>query len=149
MRLILKENVANLGNIGAVVMVKPGFGRNFLIPSGKAVRATEENIQAVEKQRAELEKKEAERLALAQQRAEKLQQLTIKVIAKASEEGKLFGSIGAREIVEAVEKLNVALHKNEVKLPDGPLRQTGEHDVDIFLHNSISVTVKVWVESEA
>ncbi|OGO91196.1 MAG: 50S ribosomal protein L9 [Coxiella sp. RIFCSPHIGHO2_12_FULL_42_15] len=149
MRLILKENVSNLGNIGEVVTVKPGFGRNFLIPYGKAVRATEENIKAVEKLRAELEKKEAEKLASAQQRAEKLQQLTITIAAKASEEGKLFGSIGAREIVEAVEKAHLELHKNEVKLPNGPLRQTGEHEVDLFLHTSVTITVKVIVEVEA
>lgn len=146
MRVILQENVANLGSIGDIVMVKPGYGRNLLIPYGKAARATEANIKAVNERRADLEKKEAEKLASAESRAAQLQTVVIKVAAKASEEGKLFGSVSAREIVEAGLASGVELHKSEVKLPNGPLRQTGEHDIDIILHSKVTVSMKVLVE---
>lgn len=149
MRVILRENVTNLGKVGDIVTVKPGYGRNLLIPYGKAARATEENIKMIEAHRAELEKKEAEKLAHAQKRAEELKALTLTIPAKASEEGKLFGSISAREIVAAAESLGIELDKNEVKLPDGPLRQTGEYEVDIYLHNHVSTVVKVVIETEA
>jgi large subunit ribosomal protein L9 len=149
MRVILQENVGNLGNIGDVVTVKPGYGRNFLIPFGKAARATAANIEAVNARRADLERLEAEKLTKAEKRAADLHASSIKVAAKASEEGKLFGSVAAREIVEAALQMGVELHKSEVKLPNGPLRQTGEHEIDVMLHSKIHVSVKVIVEPEA
>lgn len=149
MRVILQENVANLGSIGDIVTVKPGYGRNLLIPYGKAARATEANIQAVNERRADLEKKEAEKLVSAERRASELQTVSIKVQAKASEEGKLFGSVSARDIAEAGAAAGLELHKSEIKLPNGPLRQTGEHEIDIILHSKVSVTVKVLVEPAA
>lgn len=148
MKVILQEKVANLGNVGDLVTVKPGYGRNYLIPYGRAVQATEENTKAFELRRADFERKEAEKLSEAQKRAEKFNDTTLKLAAKASEEGKLFGSITPRDITEAAEKAGIDLHKNEVRMPEGPIRNTGEYTIEIALHSEVTAQVKIIVEAE-
>ncbi len=147
MKLILQEKVVNLGNIGDQVNVKAGFGRNYLIPTGKAVPATPEFIAIFESRRAEFEKKAADVLAQAKERAEKLAEMTIKLAAKASEEGKLFGSVSPREIAEAITAQGIEINKSEVSLPEGPIRQVGEYDVALQLHSDVAATIKVTVEA--
>ena len=148
MRVILQEKIANWGNVGDQVTVKPGFARNYLFPYGKAIPATAENMAEFEKRRAGLEKAAADVLAKAKQRAETLAALTIKLSANASEEGKLFGSIGARDIAEAITKAGVAVEKREVNMPEGPIRQVGEFDIQVQLHSDVKITVKVAVVAE-
>ena len=148
MQVILLERIANLGNLGAVVNVKSGFGRNFLIPQGKAKPATKENIAEVEKRRAELEAQFAALLAAAQARAEKLNGLVVTIAAKAGDEGKLFGSIGTRDIADAITAAGVEAEKSEVLLPNGPLRNTGEYDITVRVHGDVDATVKVAVVPE-
>lgn len=143
MRVILREKVANLGKIGDQVNVKRGFARNFLIPRGVAVQATDANMQQFEKQRAELEAKEAHVLAEAQKRAQKLTDKSIRLEAQAGDEGKLFGSIGPRDIAAAMDKAGVHVEKSEIRMPQGPIRQIGEYDIRVQLHSEVSVTVKV------
>ena len=144
MDVILLEKIHKLGNLGDKVKVKSGFGRNYLIPSGKAVTATTENIAKFEARRAELEKLHQEGLSLADKRAEKLNDLSVSMSRRASAEGKLYGSIGTVDIVEAVnEKTDVELVKHEVRLPDGPIRNIGEHKLIIQLHADISSTIVV------
>ena len=149
MKVILQEKVANLGNIGDQILVKPGYARNFLLPYGKAVPATPECIAAFEKHRVALEKAAAELLVKAKARAKKLAEKTFKVTANASEEGKLFGSVGPREIAEAISKNGVTIEKREVHLPEGPIRQVGEYQISIHLHTDFSVTVKIEVVSNS
>ncbi len=148
MEVILLEKVQNLGDLGDKVKVKPGYGRNYLVPSGKATPATAENVAAFEQRRAELEKAQAERLGAAEGRAAQLRDLTVTITAKAGTEGKLYGSVGTREIAEAVSATGVALEKHEVLLPEGALRETGEHEVALHLHSDIDVAIKVVVEAE-
>jgi large subunit ribosomal protein L9 len=148
MEVILLEKVGKLGNLGDKVNVKSGFGRNYLIPYNKAVAATKDNVAAFETRRAELEKAAAEVLAVAQARAEKLAELAITIEANAGEEGKLFGSIGTRDIADAIEKAGVEVAKSEVKLPEGALRELGEYEVSIQLHSDVSQNVKVAVVQE-
>ena len=148
MRLILQENVANLGEVGDQVKVKPGFGRNFLIPYGKAVIANAENLAEFEKRRAELEKKAAEILKSAEARAAKFKDYTLKISAQATDEGKLFGSIGPREIATHVTDEGMELCKSEISLPEGPIRQTGEYEVLISLHSDVHEKIVVLVERE-
>jgi len=148
MEVILLEKVGKLGNLGDKVNVKSGFGRNYLIPYNKAVAATKDNVVAFETRRAELEKAAAEVLAVAQVRAEKLAELAITIEANAGEEGKLFGSIGTRDIADAIEKAGVEVAKSEVKLPEGALRELGEYEVSIQLHSDVSQNVKVAVVQE-
>lgn len=148
MRVILQEKITKLGNVGDLVTVKAGYCRNYLVPQGKAVYATEDNVKAFEVRRAELEKKEQERIESAKQRAEELSKLTITIISRASEEGKLFGSVTPREIAEAATLQKIDLHKSEVHLPEGPIRMTGEYTVDVSLHGDVHSTVKVVVEAE-
>ncbi len=148
MRIILQQKVANLGNVGDLVTVKPGFCRNYLIPGGKAVFATPENIKEFEARRSDLVKKEAERTEQSTQKAEQLAQLIVKMSAKASEEGKLFGSISPREIADSTTVLGVEIHKSEVHLPEGPIRMVGEYEVDICLHGEVTAKLKVVVEAE-
>ena len=148
MRVILQERVANLGNVGDVVTVKPGFARNFLVPYGKAVQATEESIKEFETRRAEFEKREAEKMDAAKSRAETLAEKTVTLKAKASDEGKLFGSIAARDIADAVVAIGIELNKAEVNLPEGPIRLTGEYEVAVTLYGDVQSTVKVVVEAE-
>ncbi len=148
MQVILLEKIRNLGSLGEQVKVKPGHGRNYLIPQGKAVRATEENIAKFEARRAELEKAAAGALAAAKSRSEKLANLVIEIKAKASEEGKLFGSVGSRDIVEAINAKGEEVEKSEIELPNGVIRQTGEFEVFVQLHTDVSVGIKVKVVAE-
>ena len=148
MEVILLEKIRNLGDLGDQVTVKPGYGRNFLIPQGKAVRATKENKEVFESRRAELEKAAADALSAAQKRAEALEGLAVNIIRRASEEGKLFGSVAIHDIVEAVEATGNELDKAEVSLPEGAIKIVGEHEVSILLHPEVSLTLKVNVEAE-
>ncbi len=148
MEVILLEKISNLGDLGERVDVKPGYARNFLIPQGKAVRATAARIAEFEKQRAELEKKAAEVLAAAQTRAGKLGELEVVITQKAGPEGKLYGSVGTQNIADAVTEAGVAVTRQEVRLPEGPLRHTGEYDIELQLHPDVIATVKVIVRPE-
>jgi large subunit ribosomal protein L9 len=148
MEVILLEKVRNLGNLGDKVKVKAGFGRNFLIPYRKAVRATAENLAKFESRRAELEKAAAETFATAKQRAEKLAQTAITLSVRATEEGKLFGSIGIREIIKAFANSGVEIAKSEVEMPEGAIRQVGEYNITLRLHSDVNVPVKVNVVAE-
>ncbi|SDR82531.1 LSU ribosomal protein L9P [Halopseudomonas xinjiangensis] len=145
MEVILLEKIANLGNLGDKVAVKAGYARNFLLPFGKATPATAANVEAFEARRAELEKNAAERKAEADARAAKLADLTVTITANAGEEGKLFGSIGTRDIADAVTAAGVEIEKSEVRLPEGPLRNVGEYDIDVHLHTDVEATVKLVV----
>lgn len=148
MKLILLEKVMNLGDLGDTVNVRPGFGRNFLVPKGKAVPATAENVAMFEARRSELEAAANERLSTAEQRREQLAEVMVELTANASDEGKLFGSVGPREISEAVSELGFPLHKAEVAMGEGPIRQVGEFDVLIQLHADVETTIKVIVRPE-
>ena len=148
MEIILLEKIANLGNLGDRVTVKPGYGRNYLIPKGKATAATAENIARFEARRAELESKAAESLASAQTRAERLAELIVTLAAKAGNEGRLFGSIGAADIAEAVSAAGYELKKQEVRLAQGSIRQLGEYDVTLQLHGDVKTHIRVNVIAE-
>lgn len=148
MEVILLEKVKNLGALGAKVNVKSGYGRNFLIPQGKAVPATERNVAEFEARRAELEAKAAAVLADAQARAERISALAVVIAAKSGDEGKLFGSVGTRDIADAISKLGQAVDKSEVRLPLGAIRSTGDYDIDLQLHAEVTVAVKVTVVAE-
>jgi large subunit ribosomal protein L9 len=145
MEIILLEKIAKLGNLGDKVIVKPGYGRNFLIPKGKAVRASAERLAEFEQRRAELEKKAAAELATAQARAEVLGTLAVTITQKAGEEGRLYGSVTAKDIADAVTGSGVKLDKSEVRLPSGPIRQVGDYEVRLHLHADLDgvLTVKV------
>lgn len=149
MQIILLEKVANLGELGDQVNVKPGFARNFLIPQGKAVPATKTNVEHFEARRAELETSAAERLAVAQARKEKIEGIELSVAVKAGDEGKLFGSLGNRDIAELATQAGVELAKAEVRMPDGPIRQVGEFDLTIHLHPEVDAVLKLHVVAEA
>jgi large subunit ribosomal protein L9 len=148
MQVILLERIKGLGALGTKVDVKPGYGRNFLIPQGKALPATAKNLADFEVRRAELERQEAEVLAAANARAEKLAAITVTVVSKAGDEGKLFGSVGNRDIADAVVAAGVELDRSEVRLPEGPLRHTGEFDIAVQLHSDVMASVKVVVSAE-
>jgi len=148
MQVILLEKIKGLGALGAKVVVKPGFGRNFLIPQGKALPATAKNLADFEVRRAELERQEAEVLAAAQARATALGELVVTVSSKAGDEGKLFGSVGNRDIADAATAAGVAVDKSEVRLPTGPLRHTGEYEIAVQVHSDLLATVKVLVVAE-
>ncbi len=149
MDVILLEKVINLGNLGDQVKVKSGYARNFLLPKGKAVMATKENVAKFEERRAELEAKVAEQVAAAKARAEKLAALGgVTIAANAGEEGKLFGSVTAADVADAVSAAGVEVAKSEVKLPEGPIREIGEYDLMVQLHNDVEQTVKVTVVAE-
>lgn len=143
MNVILLEKMHKLGDLGEQVKVKPGYGRNYLVPYGKAVPATKDNVEAFEERRAELEKAAAERLQAAQTRGEALEGASITIEAKAGEEGKLFGSIGVRDIAEAVSANGTAVEKNEVLLPEGPIRLTGEYEITLQLHTDVQATIQL------
>lgn len=149
MKLILLEKVLNLGDLGETVNVKSGYGRNFLVPQGKAVPATRENVAMFEARRTELEAAANEKLATAESRRDALGDVVISLTVHASDEGKLFGSIGPREVAIAVSDLGHPLQKSEVIMGEGPIRYTGEHDVLIQLHADVETTVKVIVEADA
>ncbi|WP_417659509.1 50S ribosomal protein L9 [Pseudidiomarina sp.] len=146
MEIILLDKIANLGSLGDQVSVKSGYARNFLFPQGKAVPATEANIKVFEGRRAELEAKLAEELAAAQARAEKINALEpIVISSKAGDEGKLFGSIGTRDIADAVTAAGAEVAKSEVLMPNGTLREVGEYDIELHLHSDVFATVKLQV----
>lgn len=148
MNVILLERIGNLGDLGEEVAVKPGFARNFLIPQGKAVRATTENRAVFEERRAELERLANERMGEAQERAGKLEGTSITIVVKAGEEGKLYGSVGTQDIAEAVTAKGVEIEKSEVRLPEGAIRAVGEYDIDIQLHSDVTVTIHLAVVPE-
>jgi large subunit ribosomal protein L9 len=148
MEIILLEKVDNVGGIGDRVKVKSGYARNFLIPQGKATVATADNIAKFEARRADLEAKAAGELNQAKARAAKLEGQVIRIKAQVGAEGKLFGSIGTVDIAEAFEKLGVEVERSEVRMPEGPLRVVGEHEVELHLHTDVNVTLKVVVEGE-
>lgn len=149
MEVILLENIGNLGELGDKVDVKAGFGRNYLIPQGKAVPATESNIAEFEARRAELEAAAAKALAEAEARAEKINALgLITIAANAGEEGKLFGSVGTRDIADAITAAGCEVDKAEVRLPEGPLRDLGEYEIAIQVHGDIIANVAIAVIPE-
>ena len=149
MNIILLDKVANLGGLGDQVSVKSGYARNFLFPQGKAVPATKLNVEKFEARRAELEAKITEVLAAAQARADQLTALEpVSIAAPAGDEGKLFGSVGTRDIADAVSAAGVKVTKTEVKLPTGTLRDLGEYDIDVQLHAEVTTTVKVVIVAE-
>ncbi len=148
MEVILLEKVGNLGGVGSKVNVKPGFGRNYLLPQGKAISATEQNLKEFEVRRAELEKAAANKIESAQIRARELEELTVTITAKSGDEGKLFGSVGARDIADAITAAGVAVEKAEVKLPQGTLREVGEYEIDLQLHVDVTQTVALVIEAE-
>ena len=148
MELILLQRVTNLGNLGDKVSVKPGYGRNFLVPQGKAVPATAANLAEFETRRAEYEAKAQAIADEAQARLAKLQDASVTIYANASAEGKLYGSVGPRDIAEALTKAGTPVEKSEVVMGEGPLRNTGEFEVLVHLHADAEATVKVVVEPE-
>lgn len=148
MEVILLEKIHNLGELGDQVRVKPGYGRNYLIPKGKAVPATPDNISTFEARRAELERMQHDALGKAQARAAALAEVSVTIARKAGEEGKLYGSVGTQDIADAVTNSGLELSKQEVRLPHGPFRMTGEYEVEIHLHADITSHVKVIVVPE-
>ena len=148
MQVILMEKVANLGELGDVVKVKDGFARNFLIPHGKAKRATEANRKEFESKRAELEKAQAEQLAAAKSRGEKLEGLTLQITQKAGPDGRLFGSVTNYDIVEALKKQGHDIDRSNIRMPQGPLKQVGDFPIQVGLHTDVTVTINVSVLGE-
>ncbi len=148
MQVILLEKIRNLGNLGDKVSVKSGFGRNYLIPQGKAAPATAENVAKLEARRAELEKAAEAALAAAKERADALAELNVIIAAKAGEEGKLFGSIGTRDVADAISAKGHKVAKSEVQMPHGLIRHVGEHEVFVQLHSDLRVPVKINVVAE-
>ena len=145
MQIILMEKVQNLGQLGDVVKVKDGYARNFLIPQGKAKRATEANLKTFEAKRAELEKQQAEQLAQAHSRAEKLEGYMLQISQKAGPDGKLFGSVSNVDIVEALKAQGFDVAKSEVRMPLGPLKQIGDYPITLALHSDAQATITVSV----
>ena len=148
MEVILLEKVENLGSLGDRVHVKPGYGRNFLIPSGKATPATEEHIKAFEARRAELEKTAAEALSEAEARRDRLGEMVITIKAKAGDEGKLFGSIGTADIAAAIVAEGVEVERSEVRLPEGAFRQLGEYTIQLHLHTDVNTELTLVIDPE-
>ena len=148
MEVILLEKIHRLGELGDKVSVRPGYGRNYLIPKRKAVSATAVNVARFEEQRAELERTQADLLGAAQARAEQLKDLEVVIGAKAGAEGKLFGSVGTLDIAQAIVAAGDTAEKREVRLPNGPLREIGEYAIEIHLHADVNVEVKVRVVPE-
>lgn len=148
MEVILLEKIRNLGDIGDKVNAKAGFARNYLLPQKMAVTATPNNISKFEERRAELEKEAADLLTVAESRAEALGKLTINISVRASEEGKLFGSVGTHEIVNAIKELGVEVDKKEIILPQGPIHQLGEFEINLQLHTDVNVLLRINVVVE-
>ena len=148
MQVILMEKVVNLGGLGDVVKVKDGFARNFLIPQGKAKRATPENLKEFENRRADLEKKANEQLTGAQERAEKLEGMKIDIAQKAGVDGRLFGSVTNADIAESLGKLGLTVKKAEIRMPQGPLKHIGEYPVTLQLHTDVLAHITVHVLAE-
>ncbi|WP_297362990.1 50S ribosomal protein L9 [Acidiferrobacter sp.] len=149
MQIILLEKIRNLGDLGDQVTVKPGFGRNFLIPKGKAVRATPENKARFEAERAERERLQQDHLARARARAEQLNGVTVQLVRKAGEEDRIFGSVGTSDIVEAMIAAGFEIAKAEIELPYGPLKTVGDHELAVSLHPEVTVTIIVSVVAES
>ncbi len=145
MQIILMEKVANVGNLGDVVKVKDGFARNFLIPQGKAKRATPDNLKLLESKRAELEKAAADKLSAAEAQAKSLEGATLSITQKAGVDGRLFGSVTNVDIVEALKGKGVTVEKSSIRMPNGPLKQVGEHAVTVALHTDVTVPITVTV----
>ena len=145
MQVILLEKVRNLGNLGDLVDVKPGYGRNFLIPQNKAVFATADNLAMFEKRRAELEKNAATAFAKAQERASKLNDITVEIAAQSSDEGKLYGSVGIIDICDALEAKGFDISKREIQMPNGPIYSIGDYEIDVNLHSDVIANLKVSV----
>ncbi len=149
MQVILLEKVENLGDLGDLVNVKSGYARNYLVPQGKAKMATEANIAEIDARREELEKAQAAALAIAKDRAAKLEDKRVSIPSRAGSEGKLFGSVGTDQIASAIsEQLGVDVERREIRLPEGPLRSIGEFEIGVHLHSDVDVTVAVDVISE-
>ena len=148
MQVILLEKIGKLGELGQQVNVKPGYGRNYLIPNGKAVPATPENVEKFEARRAELEQAQADSLAVAQGRAEKLNELEVTLYRKVVSEDKLYGSVGVNDIAAAVAEAGFEITKREISLPDGPFRSLGEYEIDLHLHPDASARIKLFIAAE-
>ena len=148
MQVILLEKIGKLGDLGQQVNVKPGYGRNYLIPNGKAVPATPGNIEKFEAQRAELEKAQADSLAVAQGRAEQLNELEITLSRKVVSDDKLYGSVGISEIAAAIAESGLEVNKREISLSDGPFRSVGEHEVELRLHADVDARIKLVITAE-
>ncbi|TDX28086.1 LSU ribosomal protein L9P [Modicisalibacter xianhensis] len=148
MEVILLDNIGKLGGLGDKVTVKPGYGRNYLVPYGLAVPATKDNVEAFEAQRAELEAQAAERKNEAEARAEQLNDIELSLVAKAGDEGKLFGSIGPRDLADALAQAGIDVAKSEVRMPEGPIRATGEYDIQLHLHAEVDATIRIVVVAE-
>ncbi|MFT7185502.1 MAG: large subunit ribosomal protein L9 [Pseudohongiellaceae bacterium] len=148
MNVILLEKVGKLGGLGDSVTVKSGYGRNFLVPFGKAVPANDANIAEFETRRAELEKAAAEKMSEAEKRAVTLNDLAVTIVSKAGDEGKLFGSIGTRDIADVISAAGVEVTKSEIKLPEGSLRSVGDFDIAVQLHSDVTATVKLTIVAE-
>ncbi len=143
MQVILREKIRRVGNLGELVNVKPGYARNYLIPQGKAMTATKLNLEKFEAQRAELEKVAAENLSAATERVEKLKDVIVTIAASSGEGGKLFGSVGTRDVADAISKQGIEVHKHEVRMPNGVIRQTGEYEIELHFHTDVNTLVKV------
>jgi large subunit ribosomal protein L9 len=148
MQVILMEKLANLGNLGDVVKVKDGYARNYLIPHGKAKRATEANLKAFESRRADLEKAQADTLAKAQERAAKLEGFKLPITQKAGVDGRLFGSVTNYDIVEALKKQGHEVERSQIRMPQGPLKQVGDYPIQLALHTDLTATITVSVLGE-
>jgi len=148
MQIILLEKVTNLGALGDIVKVRDGFARNYLIPQGKAKRATRENLAEFEQRRAELEKAQNEQLTTAQEKAEKLEGLAVQIAQKAGVDGKLFGSVTNADIAEALKEKGFDIQKSAIRMPQGPLKNVGEHSLKVALHTDVVVTINVSVIAE-
>ena len=148
MEVILLEKIANLGNLGDKVIIKSGYGRNYLVPQGKAVPATASKIAEFEARRAELEKAAAEKLSAAQKQGNELNKLQIVITQKAGDEGRLFGSVGTHNIAEAITVGGIAIEKHQIRLPNGAIRHIGEYPIDINLHSDVIVTLTIKVAAE-
>jgi len=149
MQIILLEKIANVGNLGDVVKVKEGYARNFLIPQGKAKRATPENLKSIEAKRHELEAAANEKLAASQALATKLEGMTITIMQKAGVDGRLFGSVGNVDVMEALKAQGVDVEKSMIRMPSGPLKQVGDYPLTVALHTDVTAHISVGVRAEA
>ena len=149
MEVILLEKIANLGNLGDKVTIKSGYGRNYLVPQGKAVAATAKKIAEFEARRAELEKVAAEKLSAAEKLGSELSKLDIVITQKAGDEGRLFGSVGTHNIADAITTAGIAIEKQQIRLPHGAIRHVGEFPIDINLHSDVVVTLTIKIAAEA
>ena len=148
MKVILLDRVENLGAIGDLVSVKSGYGRNYLIPNGKAALATAKNIKELEKKKEELERRAAEQLKAAKSRGDLIKGMSLTVSANVESEGKLYGSVGPVDIVEAFEKVGVSVERSEIRMPDGPIREVGESEISLHFHSDVDIPVTLNVVSE-